>query len=207
MKTSTRLNSFRRMLWRMPSSWGAMNNNSVRLSRICSPHSKTPMPIHNPSPYSSQHHPHQTLLPGLMIWGKIICVLVIIFSETAQSADIVGSGAILQGLDKVTARITTLRAPNHLPVRFGTLEIVIRACRKRPPEETPESAAYLEIHDKKPGEPPEQIFQGWMFASSPALSALEHSVYDIWVLDCDTGAIPNRDNTSSSAIIRGKTAE
>ena len=130
-----------------------------------------------------------------------------VWASTAQSADIVGSGAILQGLDKVTARVTTIHAPNNDPVRFGTLEIVIRACRKRPPEEPPESAAYLDIHDIKPGEPAQHVFQGWMFASSPALSALEHSVYDIWVLDCDTGTIPNRDRTSSSAIIPGKRAE
>ncbi len=130
-----------------------------------------------------------------------------LWTGTTQSADIVGSGAILQGLDKVTARVTTIQAPNNDPVQFGTLEIITRACRKHPPEETPESAAYLDIHDIKPGEPAQRVFQGWMFASSPALSALEHSVYDIWVLDCDTGIIPNHDNTSSSAIVPGKRAE
>ena len=31
----------------------------------------------------------------------------------------------------------------------------------------------------------EQIFSGWMFASSPGLSALEHPVYDVWVIDCE----------------------
>jgi hypothetical protein len=92
--------------------------------------------------------------------------------------------AVLQGLDKVTARVSTFDAPIDEPVRFGSLEIVARTCQKRPPEETPESAAFLEIRDIKPGESPVKVFEGWMFASSPALNALEHPVYDIWVLDC-----------------------
>ena len=35
----------------------------------------------------------------------------------------------------------------------------------------------------------ENIFRGWMFASSPALNALEHPVYDVWVIDCKTRAV------------------
>ena len=92
--------------------------------------------------------------------------------------------AVLQGLDKITARISTFDAPLGDPVRFGSLEIVARACHKRPPEETPESAAFLEIVDVRPDSPAVPLFTGWMFASSPALSALEHPVYDVWVIDC-----------------------
>ena len=92
--------------------------------------------------------------------------------------------AILQGLDKVTARISTIEAPLGETVVFGTLRIVARACHKRPPEEPPESSAFLDIVDLKPGQAPEPLFTGWMFASSPALSALEHPVYDVWVVDC-----------------------
>jgi len=92
--------------------------------------------------------------------------------------------AVLQGLDKISARISTIKAPIGQPVRFGTLEITVRACDKRPPEEPPESAAYMEIREIKPGAQPAGVFAGWMFASSPALSALEHPVYDVSVVDC-----------------------
>jgi hypothetical protein len=92
--------------------------------------------------------------------------------------------AKLQGLDKITARVSTIEAPVGQPVAFGALEITVRACDKRPPEEPPESAAYLEIVERKVNEQPKTVFSGWMFASSPAVSALEHPVYDIWVLDC-----------------------
>lgn len=92
--------------------------------------------------------------------------------------------AVLQGLDKVTARVSTIDAPVGDSVKFGALEIIARTCDKRPPEETPESAAFLDIWEVKQGEPAISVFRGWMFASSPALSALEHPVYDVWVLDC-----------------------
>ena len=96
--------------------------------------------------------------------------------------------ALLQGLDKVTARISPVRAPLEVPTQFGSLEIVARACRETPPTEPPESAAFLEIRELPPvsdvGAPPIDLFSGWMFASSPAVSALEHPVYDVWVVDC-----------------------
>ncbi len=92
--------------------------------------------------------------------------------------------AKLQGLDKITARVSTIEAAVGEPVTFGALEITVRACDKRPPEEPPESAAYLEVVERKVNEEPKTVFRGWMFASSPAVSALQHPVYDIWVLDC-----------------------
>ena len=51
--------------------------------------------------------------------------------------------AVLQGLDKVTARISTFEAPLDQTVTFGTLEITARTCQETPPEEPPESAAYV----------------------------------------------------------------
>jgi hypothetical protein len=92
--------------------------------------------------------------------------------------------AVLQGLDKITARISTFEAPVNEPARFGSLEITVRRCQKTPPEEPPESAAFLEIVDVRPDSPEVLLFSGWMFASSPAVSALEHPVYDVWVIDC-----------------------
>lgn len=102
----------------------------------------------------------------------------------AAAEEIQRGVAVLQGLDKVTARVMTIEAPIGQPVRFGTLEIVAHTCRERPPEEPPESAAFLEIAELRAGEAPVSRFRGWMFASSPALSAMEHPVYDVWVLDC-----------------------
>ncbi|MDP6388304.1 MAG: DUF2155 domain-containing protein [Alphaproteobacteria bacterium] len=102
----------------------------------------------------------------------------------AQAID--GDTVVLQGLDKVTARVLTFEAPIDRAVRFGSLYIVIRTCNRTPPEEPPESAAYLDIYEVRSGEQPIDLFHGWMFASSPALNGLEHPVYDVWVLECKT---------------------
>jgi len=112
-----------------------------------------------------------------------------------EQTTIATTGAVLQGLDKVTARISTFSAPNDQEVRFGTLSIRVRACYKTPPTEPPEATAFLEITDIRPGEPATLLFSGWMFASSPALSALEHPVYDIWVVDCMKPASSSSDNS------------
>ena len=92
--------------------------------------------------------------------------------------------AVLQGLDKITARISTFEAAVNQSAQFGSLEITVRRCDKTPPEEPPESAAFMEVVDNRPDSPSVVLFSGWMFASSPAVSALEHPVYDVWVIDC-----------------------
>ncbi len=93
-------------------------------------------------------------------------------------------GAVFRGLDKITARVSTVYAPLDEVVTFGSLQFVTRHCNKRPPEETPEKTAFLEVVDVKPDQSEQELFTGWMFASSPALNALEHPVYDIWLIDC-----------------------
>jgi hypothetical protein len=92
--------------------------------------------------------------------------------------------AVLRALDKVTARVTTISAPVGREVRFGTLRILVRTCKKRPPEEPPETSVFLEILDLRPRGAPQRVFTGWMFASSPALAAMEHPTYDVWPIDC-----------------------
>ena len=98
--------------------------------------------------------------------------------------------AVLQGLDKITARISTFEVAVNRVAQFGSLEITLRRCHKTPPEEPPESAAFLEVVDVRPDSPSILLFSGWMFASSPAVSALEHPVYDVWVIDCKADPLP-----------------
>ena len=93
---------------------------------------------------------------------------------------------VLRGLDKITGRAIDVDAPAGVPVRFGSLSITARTCYTVPPEEPPETSAFLQIDDGLPGEPPKRLFSGWMFASTPALNALEHAVYDVWVITCKT---------------------
>ena len=98
--------------------------------------------------------------------------------------------AIMQGLDKITARVSRFDSPVEKPVVFGTLSIVVRDCEKSAPEERPENAAFVQIYENRPGEERRRLFSGWMFSSSPALSALEHPVYDVNLLECKGAAGP-----------------
>jgi hypothetical protein len=127
--------------------------------------------------------------------GALLLASGLAAASSAGAADLVFDKAILQGMDKISGRIIKFEAPVGQSVRFGTLELVVRTCRKRPPEETPEAAAFVDIWEIKTGEAATSLFRGWMFASSPALSALEHPVYDVWVADCaDPVAKPSPDS-------------
>jgi len=103
----------------------------------------------------------------------------------------------LQGLNKVTGRTLKFDGLLGTVMRFGNLEIVARRCWKAPPEERPENAALLEISELKRGEPPVQVFLGWMFSSSPSLSGIEHPVYDISVISCDVKSKPETDDAAT----------
>jgi len=126
--------------------------------------------------------------------GAVLVLPALIAAIPARAETV----AVLQGLDKTTARISKFEVPLDKSVRFGELVITVRACIKHPPEEEPESAAFLQIDELRQGERnaviSRRVFSGWMFASSPALSALENSIYDVGVLDCrsESTAAPSR---------------
>lgn len=99
--------------------------------------------------------------------------------------------AILQTLDKVTARTSTVTIPIGKPHAIGPIFAEVKTCQKTPPTEQPESAAFLQIWEAKPkaeqnsdNTESQWVFSGWMFASSPALSAMDHPIYDVWLKDC-----------------------
>ena len=99
---------------------------------------------------------------------------------------------VLQGLDKITARVSTFEIEVGEVGFFGVLSIEVKSCKKKPPTEPPEKAAFMVINDLKPGEKMIEVFRGWMFASSPSLNGLEHPVYDVWVLDCRKSSIQSK---------------
>ena len=103
-----------------------------------------------------------------------------------SSAAPVAVGVVLGGLDKVAARTAKFEVNLKQQVFYNTLIITAQMCKTRPPEEPPESAAFLEVQERKSDGTIQKIFSGWMFASSPALNALEHPVYDVWVISCKT---------------------
>ncbi len=108
-------------------------------------------------------------------------------------------GATLRGLDKITGRAVDIDVGVGDGILIGGLWVVLQACYASPPEEIPESAAFLQIEDQgfsadpqvlavSEADPEKRVFSGWMFSSSPGLSALEHPLYDVWVIKCITKA-------------------
>ena len=114
-----------------------------------------------------------------------------VFSAPAQAENLKGTAVVLRTLDKVTATTQDYTVKLGDVLEYGSLSIDAVHCEKRPPEEPPETYAFLKIKNTKldgkgaDGEK-ETVFSGWMFASRPAVSALDHGVYDVWVIDCKT---------------------
>ena len=92
--------------------------------------------------------------------------------------------ALLRGLDKISGRVTDIRVNVGVAIRYERLTVNVRECREPPVEEGEDAFVFLQVQDDKTGD--EIIFSGWMFASSPALSAMDHARYDLWVLSCAT---------------------
>jgi hypothetical protein len=93
---------------------------------------------------------------------------------------------MMRGLDKITGRAFDIVAPLNVPVKFASLTITARYCYSTPASETPETAAFVQIVDARPDKPVHSVFSGWMYASSPGLNAMQHPIYDVWVIFCKT---------------------
>ncbi|TDQ66439.1 uncharacterized protein DUF2155 [Maritalea mobilis] len=105
-------------------------------------------------------------------------------ANAAFAAPVANPVVALAGLDKVTGRIITFDVYIDETVQFGALQITPRACYSRPPNETQRTSVFLEVDQVSLKQSVTRIFTGWMFADSPALNAVDHSVYDIWLVDC-----------------------
>lgn len=127
---------------------------------------------------------------ALTVLAEGICLLA---QGSAQAREMFEQPRIkLRSLEKTTARTMTFEADVGSTLKFGSLFIKVQSCQKSSPVDLPEAAAFLQIWE----EPPEStqkagseaesewVFSGWMFSSSPALSPMDHPIYDVWVLDC-----------------------
>ena len=92
-----------------------------------------------------------------------------------------GQGALLRGLDKLSGAVVDIDLAPGDTGAFGRLQVTLGECRY--PEDNPsgDAFAYLVIRTSGDEVP---VFQGWMIASSPALNAMDHPRYDVWVLRC-----------------------
>ncbi|MBC6442507.1 MAG: DUF2155 domain-containing protein [Rhodobacteraceae bacterium] len=96
-------------------------------------------------------------------------------------ATIAGAAAQLRALDMITGRTRDISLAVGDTTIYEHLMISVTACHYPGNNIDGDAFAYLKIRDVRESE---ARFEGWMIASSPALSALEHPRYDVWVLRC-----------------------
>jgi len=126
------------------------------------------------------------LVAGMMMAGLLAGV-----PEPLRAQALQNPLAVFAGLDKITGRITTFEIPVNEVRRFGALNVYPRICNSRPPTEEPKTTSFVQVDENLQDGGTRRIFSGWMLAESPGLNAVEHPVYDVWLIGCRD---PNRGN-------------
>ena len=125
---------------------------------------------------------------SLLKSGKTLVALaglaVLGIAAPAVAQPVANPVASFAGLDKITGRITRFDVYIDETVLFGALEITPRACYSRPSTEAQRTSAFLEVDQRSLTGVSKRIFSGWMFADSPALNAVDHAIYDVWLVEC-----------------------
>ncbi len=113
-----------------------------------------------------------------------LALFLLFIAGPALAQDVTtANGVILRGLDKVDGSLTDIELATGQSGDYGRLNITLGECRY--PAGNPSGNAYAELTIReRGGEAP--VFSGWMISATPALNALDHARYDVWVLRCKT---------------------
>lgn len=112
--------------------------------------------------------------------AAIVLALAMKVSATLAQTAADAPGAVLRGLDKQSGQTTDLTVKNGESAAFGPLTVTVSACRY--PADNAAADAYAHVTISDAGQT--RLFDGWMIATSPALSAMDHPRYDVWVVRC-----------------------
>lgn len=119
---------------------------------------------------------------NVLSYALLSAVLSVSFSVHAENLE--KNTARMQAMDKITGRVSVIDVPVDGKVNFGSFSIVVRSCQTRSAEEIPDNFAFVDVTDTNPSGNKTNVFRGWMISSSPATSAIEHPIYDAWLLQC-----------------------
>ena len=124
--------------------------------------------------------------------SRALPLVAVVFAAPALAAPLNNPVAEFSGLDKITGRIIKFDVLIDETVQFGALQVTPRVCHTRPPTEPAQTTAFVEVDEITLANQIQRLFTGWMFAASPGLHAVEHPIYDVWLVDCKTemGAEP-----------------
>ena len=159
--------------------------------------------LSSPSTLTSHHRFRSMKSSYLRPFLRTMAVAALFAAAGIQQASaerITNPVAEFAGLDKITGRIITFDVYMDETVQFGALQITPRACYTRPPTETQRTSVFVEVDQVSLRGTVERVFTGWMFADSPALNAIDHAVYDIWLIDCKQSSdVPPPDQPAPSS--------
>ena len=110
--------------------------------------------------------------------------LGLVAATPALAERITNPVAEFTGIDKITGRIITFDVYVDETVQFGALQVTPRVCYTSPDTDEPRTDSFVEVDEITLDRKIRRIFTGWMFAESPGLNAVEHSVYDVWLKTC-----------------------
>lgn len=130
----------------------------------------------------------------------ILCFALLLFSGATALADrIENPVAVFAGLDKITGGIIQFDVYVGEVVQFGALQVAPKVCYSRSQNEPQRLTTFVQVNEITLKRQVKRIFSGWMFAQSPALNAVDHPVYDIWLIDCkQTSDVPPPDQRKNS---------
>lgn len=115
-------------------------------------------------------------------YSAVLLALLTSYNVSAEQIDT--NTAQMQAMDKITGRVNIIEVPVGGEVKFGTFSVVVRSCKTNAEGEVPENYAFVDVSDKSFDKEEFNIFKGWMISSSPAVNAVEHPIYDVWLLKC-----------------------
>ncbi len=124
-------------------------------------------------------------LPAMALSALGAAILTAVCVSTpAHAARLENPVAEFAGIDKITGRITSFDVYVNETVQFGALQVTPKVCYSRDETEAQKIDAFIEVDEITLDRKIRRIFSGWMFADSPALNAVEHAIYDVWLTGC-----------------------
>ena len=122
--------------------------------------------------------------------AALAAVATAMLSGAANADRIANPIAVFNGLDKITGVTTTFEAKVGETKKFGGLIVKADVCYTRSATEEPKTTSFVEVDEVQLDDSLKRIFSGWMFAQSPGLNAVEHPIYDVWLINCRDPAAP-----------------
>ncbi len=119
--------------------------------------------------------------PVTLLWAGLLTA----FSTAGAAAQEVSTSreAVMRGLDRLSGELTEFELSVGRTVPYHDLRITLAQCRYPTDNPSGDAYGYFIIEDRRVETP---VFEGWMIASSPALNALDHMRYDVWLMRCKT---------------------